>query len=473
MRLAFRCPLSGDLMTDPVVASDGYSYDRENIEAYMVQHTTSPVTNEPLESIPLRPNHALKSAMRELEESPNSANGVHLVSFYGPITHDIMTEPVIASDGHSYDRTSILFWFRQRRTSPVTNAPLHDTTLLPNYTLKQAIDEIIDAPAPRRIRISHTTITCDGCGLHPVIGIRYKSHIVPNFDLCEDCEASGRYVTHEPFYKIRDSRLVGRPAIEIEDDEEDKVVAPVRSTPRFSIAHTSVTCDGCLEFPVRGVRYKSSVAYDFDLCSACEASGMYAFCEPFVKITDSRKISRPATIDIDPIDELKDEDDSSPVALYRVRAPVALCWTPNALDVISNQSLLEPDSLVSGFRRVRGVNGVVFVELSGLALGVNIHQVFVPEALDETYLERVLPCTEQHVLVTKRPLVKTLWPTKRPHGMIIATPQQRPSCIQGGETILTSAVLFDGTTMDHAFYRLADSNEWIYVHGDADASLVS
>jgi|SRR5688500_2388434 len=35
----------------------------------------------------------------------------------------------------------------------------------------------------------HTTYTCDGCGVKPIVGTRYHCAHCPNFDLCESCEA--------------------------------------------------------------------------------------------------------------------------------------------------------------------------------------------------------------------------------------------------------------------------------------------
>lgn len=46
----------------------------------------------------------------------------------------------MVADGHSYDRRSIEAWFnRGRRTSPLTNAELPNTTLVPNHALRGAI----------------------------------------------------------------------------------------------------------------------------------------------------------------------------------------------------------------------------------------------------------------------------------------------------------------------------------------------
>ncbi|KDO32134.1 hypothetical protein SPRG_03351 [Saprolegnia parasitica CBS 223.65] len=66
---------------------------------------------------------------------------MHLTSFVCPISREVMRDPVVAGDGHSYERSEILRWFQQRLTSPVTNQPVASAAVVPNHTLKQAIQE--------------------------------------------------------------------------------------------------------------------------------------------------------------------------------------------------------------------------------------------------------------------------------------------------------------------------------------------
>ena len=39
-------------------------------------------------------------------------------------------------------------------------------------------------------RVVHYGFTCDGCNCQPIVGVRYKCTVRPDFDLCERCEAA-------------------------------------------------------------------------------------------------------------------------------------------------------------------------------------------------------------------------------------------------------------------------------------------
>ena len=60
--------------------------------------------------------------------------------FICPISTDVMEEPVIAMDGHTYDRTSIELWFQNHNSSPMTREIIN-STLIPNFNLKSQISE--------------------------------------------------------------------------------------------------------------------------------------------------------------------------------------------------------------------------------------------------------------------------------------------------------------------------------------------
>jgi len=61
------------------------------------------------------------------------------------ITQEIMVDPVVAADGHSYERKAIEQWFAKNETSPKTNEPLSNTDLIPNHNLRARIMDFIDS----------------------------------------------------------------------------------------------------------------------------------------------------------------------------------------------------------------------------------------------------------------------------------------------------------------------------------------
>eukprot|EP01040_Poterioochromonas_malhamensis_P013202 gene13202-14491_t len=69
--------------------------------------------------------------------------------FRDPISLDLMKDPVIAADGHSYDRQTITNWFAMQRaqgrpiTSPRTNLRLKNDSLTPNPALKRELEIFI------------------------------------------------------------------------------------------------------------------------------------------------------------------------------------------------------------------------------------------------------------------------------------------------------------------------------------------
>ena len=67
------CPLTLELMSDPVLAADGHTYERRAIEEWLsTGHSTSPVTNEPLPHRMLTPNHMVRSLCQQLRGAGGS-----------------------------------------------------------------------------------------------------------------------------------------------------------------------------------------------------------------------------------------------------------------------------------------------------------------------------------------------------------------------------------------------------------------
>ena len=62
---SFQCPITHELMVDPVDTADGQTYERAAIEQWLRHHDTSPVTNARLGSKQLNTNYGLRRAISE------------------------------------------------------------------------------------------------------------------------------------------------------------------------------------------------------------------------------------------------------------------------------------------------------------------------------------------------------------------------------------------------------------------------
>ncbi|XP_035264901.1 WD repeat, SAM and U-box domain-containing protein 1 isoform X3 [Anguilla anguilla] len=66
----FLCPITREVMKDPVIAADGFSYEREAIESWInSKNRSSPMTNLPLQTTVVTPNRTLKMAIGRWKSS--------------------------------------------------------------------------------------------------------------------------------------------------------------------------------------------------------------------------------------------------------------------------------------------------------------------------------------------------------------------------------------------------------------------
>ena len=119
-----------------------------------------------------------------LGESTDSTSGAP-PEFICPISLGIMNDPVIGSDGSTYERSEIIKWLREHHDSPKTRTPMFEDSLVPNIALKQSIQrwrelnhlgpvtiEVIPNSEPepkvkkaKRVKSSHkhSEFECKGC----------------------------------------------------------------------------------------------------------------------------------------------------------------------------------------------------------------------------------------------------------------------------------------------------------------------
>jgi WD40 repeat protein len=104
---AFICPLSQQIMENPVIAADGYSYEKTSIEDYLRKNEmlVSPITGKQLTHCYTEPNHTLQKAIQEWKQDDNRQLGhmiqetvdttmscVHEQLLFAKLVKQIMTE---------------------------------------------------------------------------------------------------------------------------------------------------------------------------------------------------------------------------------------------------------------------------------------------------------------------------------------------------------------------------------------------
>jgi len=80
--------------------------------------------------------------------------------------------------------------------------------------------------------VEHEGVKCDGCGIYPITGDRFKCMVCPQFDLCQKCEEKRLHAVNHPLVKLRVELNALPPAliaaVRVADAEELKaeVAAP-------------------------------------------------------------------------------------------------------------------------------------------------------------------------------------------------------------------------------------------------------
>jgi hypothetical protein len=75
----FRCPITHEIMLDPVMAMDGHAYEREAILQALEKSMLSPMTGQPMDSKVVIPNHSMRSMIRDfLTKNPECWQEVYV-----------------------------------------------------------------------------------------------------------------------------------------------------------------------------------------------------------------------------------------------------------------------------------------------------------------------------------------------------------------------------------------------------------
>jgi hypothetical protein len=92
---------------------------------------------------------AIRQANQDLQGRVSEQQAELLASLVCPITQEVMMDPVVAADGHTYERRAIEIWLAQSDRSPLTNSPLSSRALQPNWLVRSMLSKLRDqAPVP-------------------------------------------------------------------------------------------------------------------------------------------------------------------------------------------------------------------------------------------------------------------------------------------------------------------------------------
>jgi len=112
---------------------------QERSQNRQVRRLSSNSPNRPRRS--RRPPPSAPPAPPVPERSPSPTEGFQIPSILTcPITLTLFNDPVVASDGHTYEREAIERVIRQSQQSPLTREPLRTQNLNPNRIVKDMVD---------------------------------------------------------------------------------------------------------------------------------------------------------------------------------------------------------------------------------------------------------------------------------------------------------------------------------------------
>eukprot|EP00339_Tiarina_fusa_P018124 CAMPEP_0117025910 /NCGR_PEP_ID=MMETSP0472-20121206/19096_1 /TAXON_ID=693140 ORGANISM="Tiarina fusus, Strain LIS" /NCGR_SAMPLE_ID=MMETSP0472 /ASSEMBLY_ACC=CAM_ASM_000603 /LENGTH=383 /DNA_ID=CAMNT_0004732763 /DNA_START=61 /DNA_END=1212 /DNA_ORIENTATION=- len=174
----FYCPISHQLLKDPVVMADGKSYERsaamaklngakasdeENVDEAAAENATPPspaiaYSNRALKTIIEESTRTTLQKFQHTAKQLLVADGTNprplSDGFYCPITLGMMHVPVIDPQGYSYEKVAIENWIRVNGDSPVTRESLSIEQLIPNV----AVSNLLLAEASKKDEMMHPAI---------------------------------------------------------------------------------------------------------------------------------------------------------------------------------------------------------------------------------------------------------------------------------------------------------------------------
>ncbi|KAH8099823.1 hypothetical protein BXZ70DRAFT_894348 [Cristinia sonorae] len=144
--------------------------------------------------------------------------------------------------------------------------PLYTAPVPPLPAISNGLQESFDRLAQTTKK--HLGITCDGCNVRNITGVRFKCLECEDYDVCEKCRTTPAAMSQHPphaFFPI----LKPENFAEYGRAKAGRYAWPPTMKNESAKVHTGITCDSCSQKPIVGVRAKCLECDDFDLCRSC------------------------------------------------------------------------------------------------------------------------------------------------------------------------------------------------------------
>jgi hypothetical protein len=156
---AFYCPITKQVLEDPVVIPDGDSYERSAIlergdvsadKLYRNRALQSVIDGEvetsgdSMQAGLMRLQQTIGKSLRQpMEKSviPTEEFRPLPDAYYCPITFGIIHDPVIDPEGNTFERTAAESWIRVNGNSPITRTSVTVEDLYPNNVIAELLEE--------------------------------------------------------------------------------------------------------------------------------------------------------------------------------------------------------------------------------------------------------------------------------------------------------------------------------------------
>lgn len=132
------CPITEERMIDPVICSDGQTYERKNAE-----NTQKTIVN---------PNYKIRKIIEIINNNPEKFLDDLIDTLKCIISMNIFRKAIICNDGHTYEQDALELWFLKSGQSPMTRKPIE---IIGESYLIQNIIQVIVKDYPEYLEICY------------------------------------------------------------------------------------------------------------------------------------------------------------------------------------------------------------------------------------------------------------------------------------------------------------------------------